>query len=437
MSGPSGPRAAPAASAGPRAGFDAAPPRQHPPEPTPEAVDRLLARLAGLRYNGAVAVDPLLDELIAIDTTHPKLLDRQLRSALIDGVRAAFRSGWLPMDLFEQARRRLDARARPFLLDAIIAAHSGYSAASIDARWQAQVDDLSAKQGLRHDRWLLAQWVDRYRATRHEALSGIVSIAGFCTELLPLPRLLPLPGTARADHRPARTDADHRMLGRIRGLLAKAESTEFADEADALSAKAQELMAKFSLDRALVEADPKAPQPLDTPTGRRIWLDAPYVSAKSNLVGAVARANGCRAITAGGLEFVTIVGPETDLQLVEMLVTSLLVQASREMLRAGRQVTAYGRSTTRSYRHSFLVSYAVRIGERLRAATRAAHDGVDDAQRLPVLATRERQVDDMFTELFPHAVARRVSVSNATGWQHGRTAADLATLEAGRPVEAR
>ncbi len=433
-----GPHAAQDAAAGIHAASDTPRVQQQPPEPPPESVIRLLAKLAhSLQYNLTDDAERLVTQLVAIDTAYPKLLDQQLRRALANAVRSAFQAGWLPLDVVEQARRRLDERVQPFLIDAILTEHSRYSAATIDTRWEAQVDELPATQPLRADRPLLAQWTERYGVDRHDGLRGIVSIAGFCPDLPPLPRLVPLPGSGRADQGSVRTGVDHKVLTRIRSLLAKAESTEFASEADALSAKAQELMSKFSLDRALVEAGMEASEPLDAPTARRIWLDAPYVSAKTNLVGAVARANGCRVVTATGLDFVTVLGRETDLQLVELLVTSLLVQASREMLRAGRQVTAYGRSTTRSYRHSFLVSYAVRIGERLRAATQTARDSVDDAERLlPVLATREQQVEEMVTELFPHTVSRRVSVSNAAGWQHGRTAADMATLNTGRPVEA-
>lgn len=433
-----GPHAAHDAAAGIHAASDTPRVQQPPPEPPPERVTRLLADLAHrLQYNFEDEAVRLVTQLAAIEAAYPKLVDQQLRRALTNAVRSAFQAGWLPLDVVEQARRRLDERVQPLLVEAILAEHSRYSAATIDPRWQAQVDGLPVAQALRPDRPLLAQWTERYRTDRHDGLRGIVSIIGFCPDLPRLPRLLPLPGSGRAGQRSVRTGVDHKVLTRIRSLLAKAESTEFAGEADALSAKAQELMSKFSLDRALVEAGMEASEPLDAPTARRIWLDAPYVSAKTNLVGAVARANRCRAITANGLDFVTVLGRDTDLQLIELLVTSLLVQAGREMLRAGSQVTAYGRSTTRSYRHSFLVSYAVRIGERLRAATQAAHDSVDAAGRLlPVLVTREQQVEAMATELFPHTVSRRVSVSNAAGWQHGRTAADMATLNTRGPVEA-
>jgi hypothetical protein len=47
---------------------------------------------------------------------------------------------------------------------------------------------------------------------------------------------------------------DRRMLDRVRALLAKAESTEFPKEAEALSARAQELMARHRIDRALLAA---------------------------------------------------------------------------------------------------------------------------------------------------------------------------------------
>ena len=46
------------------------------------------------------------------------------------------------------------------------------------------------------------------------------------------------------------THSDSR-LATIRGLLAKAEATEFAAEAEAFTAKASELMARYSLDEAM------------------------------------------------------------------------------------------------------------------------------------------------------------------------------------------
>src|SRR5438045_2689314 len=74
-----------------------------------------------------------------------------------------------------------------------------------------------------------------------------------------LPPALPAAPRVGADG-PSAADAgiDDRMLAKVRALLAKAESTEFTDEADALTAKAQELMTRYSIDRALVDHDPTA-----------------------------------------------------------------------------------------------------------------------------------------------------------------------------------
>jgi hypothetical protein len=134
---------------------------------------------------------------------------------------------------------------------------------------------------------------------------------------------------------------------------------------------------------------------------------------------------------------VTIVGAELDLQLTELLSTSLLVQANRAMLAAGQHVGYRGESRTRSFRQSFLMAYAQRIGERLQATTEAAQAAVPEADAgrlLPVLSRREEQVDALFTKLFPDTVTRRTRITNGAGWSAGLNAADQARLETHRPV---
>ena len=64
----------------------------------------------------------------------------------------------------------------------------------------------------------------------------------------------------------------------------------------------------------------------------------------------------------------TVIGDDTDLRLVNVLATSLLVQATRSLAAAGPQFASNGVSRTRSFRQSFLIAYASRIRERLREA---------------------------------------------------------------------
>jgi hypothetical protein len=211
----------------------------------------------------------------------------------------------------------------------------------------------------------------------------------------------------------------------VRALLAKAESTQFDAEAEALSAKAQELMNRHSFDRALLDADIQRPP---TVASTRLWLDSPYVEAKSSLVAAIAKANRCRSVFYPKLGFVALVGEQLDLEITELLATSLLVQATRAMVAEGSQITGHGTSRTRSFRRSFLVSYAIRIGERLDAAATRAHDPAEDARLLPVLADRSRVVEETFQAMFSHTVQKSTSVTNGAGWHAGRSAADHANL---------
>jgi hypothetical protein len=184
-------------------------------------------------------------------------------------------------------------------------------------------------------------------------------------------------------------------------------------------------MNRHAFERALIDADARTRQ---AATSTRLWLDSPYVEAKAQLVAAIARANRCESVFYPKLGFVALVGVELDLEITELLATSLLVQAIRAVVAEGSQVSRDGTSRTRSFRHSFLVSYAVRIGERLSDAATRAHEAAEDDRLLPVLAARSRVVDETFRAMFSHTVRKSVSASNGAGWLAGREAADRANL---------
>jgi hypothetical protein len=228
------------------------------------------------------------------------------------------------------------------------------------------------------------------------------------------------------------------MLAKIRALLAKAESTTFPEEAEALSAKAQELMARHRIDHVLLDIGVAAH---DAPVGRRIWLDDPYADAKSQLLHTVARANRCQSIQMGSLGVCHVIGFAVDLDVVELLHTSLLVQATTALAAAGPQRDARGRSRTRSFRQSFLVAYAHRIGDRLLDAAETVETAAVDEARgsgvdlLPVLARRDEEVDDAVTLAFAQLRSKHISVTNRAGWEAGTQAADVADLSVGERLE--
>jgi hypothetical protein len=153
------------------------------------------------------------------------------------------------------------------------------------------------------------------------------------------------------------------------------------------------------------------------------------------LLNAVARANRCRTIWNRALGFCTVVGFPADLRAVEMLFTSLLVQATSVMAQAGSEQDAIGRSRTRSFRQTFLMASATRIGEATAAQTDEAAAAPGGAALLPVLAARHEEVDQATTTLFPRTVPVSVGGGyDCEGWASGRAAADRASLQAGEAL---
>ena len=154
----------------------------------------------------------------------------------------------------------------------------------------------------------------------------------------------------------------------------------------------------------------------DGPQGRRIGIDNPYEGPKAVLLQVVASANRCRMVWSRELGFGTVVGFEADLDSVEVLFTSLLVQATRTLASAGSRSTVHGGSRTRSFRQSFLAAFADRIGERLHEATAQAEEAAVAAhtngrELVPLLAARAEEVD----ETAEHLVPRRASGQGRRG----------------------
>jgi len=314
-----------------------------------------------------------------------------------------------------------DADATRQVLDVLDALPPGFAAIVADAVGQQRA-------GVQRHGWSDDD-LEELRSRRLKVPASASTIEREVRWLALLARVPRLPSVAP---RSPAARGDEAMLAKIRALLAKAESTTFPEEAEALSAKAQELMARHRIDHVLVGGDGDS-----VPVGRRLWLDDPYADAKAQLLAAVARANSCRSIMLTGLGCAHVVGFATDLDVVELLHTSLLVQATAAMAAAGPQRDGRGRSRTRSFRQSFLIAYAWRIGQRLQGASEAVTAEVASTETtlLPALVRRERRVEDAIARAFPHAERKTFAISNPAGWAAGTVAADAADLAVGPPVE--
>ena len=320
-----------------------------------------------------------------------------MTASLVDGLRDAWEGGWQPADVALAAGKRLGGIHAELAAEMItMEARTWSGSTAAPEAWAAQLAELERTPRSDDQRW-----------SEPGALRIGAGLMGMLLHLPVVPCLLPPPsrwGRLRRSSPRTASTVDGRVLDKVRALLAKAESTEFEEEADALTAKAQELMARHAIDQAMVAAVTSS----EEPGGRRIGVSDPYAQSKAHLLAVIAQVNRCRSVWMAGYGFSTVFGFAGDVDIVEVFYLSLLVQATRAMTASGAVRDRAGRSRTRSFRQSFLLSFARRIGERLQTATRTATaeaSEVHGSHLLPVLAGRAAAVDEAFDALFPDLVA--------------------------------
>ncbi len=355
------------------------------------------------------------------------ILERQLA--------LAWDQGWQPADLDRVVGRALAGEAHGLLRGAVAAQADGYFelGSRVSPAWMAQVDGVLGSGRSTPARPYLAP---THRAGP-ERLLAAVRLMAFLLRLPDLPRLTDPPSAWNDADSPSGRSLPAGVLAKVRALLAKAESTTFDAEADALTAKAQELMARHRIDRAVLEASGQARG--EEPEGRRLGVDDPYADAKAALLGGVADANGCRAVWSKSLGFSTVFGFAGELDAVEELFTSLLVQVTAALRREGSKQDRWGRSRTTRFRRSFLVAFAVRIGARLREtvdATVAAASVETGTALVPVLAARDAATEATFAATFPNIGSFSPAATDGEGWLAGTIFGDQADLALGPELTA-
>jgi Protein of unknown function (DUF2786) len=383
------------------------------------------ARLAAQPGVTGSELDRVVDRLLLRDPAVDS--DGSAQGVLLGLLPVLWEGGWQPADVTHVVRRRVSSRASR-LVAAVISEEASTTgvAARAPRAWAAQLAEVDG--GAR----TVAGWWRAERIAPAAAWRDVLRVIGLLRGLPRLEQLLPPPsgwsGTLRAASG-GEDVVDPRALSRIRGLLAKAESTDFEAEAQALTAKAQELMARHTIDTAMLGQRGGSPAGVGQVQARRLHLDDPHAEAKAAIVQAVGTANGVRVVLLPALGIATLVGMPGDLDAVELLVTSLLLQSGRALAESAQLVGSRGRST--AYRRGFLYSYAQRIEERLteaRDSARVQATATYGSDLAPVLADRQAAVDRAVEELFPSVRRRGGRRVDPAGWSAGRRAADAADL---------
>ena len=238
------------------------------------------------------------------------------------------------------------------------------------------------------------------------------------------------------------TDAPERLLDRVRKLLAQAEDDSVTPaEAQAFTAKAAELMAKYGIDRALLAAD----QPeTDQPANRVLDIDNPWAREKAHLLCGLASALRCQAILLGSNRpgsRVHIFGFGSDIERADVLYTSVLIQMAHGL--AGARVPDWS-SSPRAWRRSWLLGFATAVIARVRqaehgavvaATERQAGTGAADRTAL-VLADRSLVIRHQVESAYPVTRKARVTYSGS-GYRDGYTEGQRADLGGSRLATAR
>jgi hypothetical protein len=220
-----------------------------------------------------------------------------------------------------------------------------------------------------------------------------------------------------------RTQPSTDLLDRVRKLLAKAEDEGVTPhEAEALTAKAAELMARYGIDRALLGAlHPET----DSLADRVFDLDNPWAAVKAHLLAGLASALRCQCILLSRPEpgsRVHVFGYMSDLERADILFTSLLVQMARAL--SAELVLASG-GRAKAWRRSWMLGYASAVVARVRAAEEAAVAGAsadraaaDGPSTALVLADRAMTVRQQAERAYPRTRKTRVTYSG-NGYQAG------------------
>lgn len=238
------------------------------------------------------------------------------------------------------------------------------------------------------------------------------------------------------------------LYEKIRAILRKAESSTFEAEANTFFAKAQELMLRYRIDEEeLWRRDPH----------KRTTIEQVYIAISDKDAGSmfrrlilrtVAELSSCRMYYKSNQGTSVVVGFSNDLIWVEMLFSSIIVQANFKMAHAQAMAQANDpRLNSRTFRNNFWEGFQESICFRLHDTYRQAQREVNLAQSPSqeagsaiALQDRKAKVDAWVNanlSLGRGKAVRGSSTYNEGAQKSGKFAAGTTDISGGRASVAR
>lgn len=220
------------------------------------------------------------------------------------------------------------------------------------------------------------------------------------------------------------------MLHKVRSLLDKAIAEGVTEEErELLNAKANELIARYGIDAAmLAERSPET----DKVTDRMITVDAPYALDKLYLLAAIAKPLRVKLGIGrhpDGTQFAHLFGYGADLQRIEILFTSLLLQSAHGL----QSARPSGRESVQAFRRTWLTGFAEAVSQRLEKAdsdaTATTAPATSGRSVELVLADRRSLAEQAFRATYPQTrrTTRRLRGSGHHAGQDAGMKANLGT----------
>lgn len=335
---------------------------------------------------------------------------RELTHQIFAGLQRAARHGWTPDDLRHVLTSQVD--------------HLLYLAAHQVCNHTRGPGSTAVCEPVR------AAWLSQAHATEeiHLPTGSMEEIVHFLNRVPPLHDQVLLTDTQAVDGRahafealsPEQRKAQHRIIA----LLQKAESTNFAGEAEVLVAKAQQLRQRYRIESVLLNQELGGAPPATEFFAQRVYLHAPWIRHQFSLLARVAATNSAAAMLLTRKGIATVVGQLDDVRHVTDLFASLNRQRDHFMRTSAGAHEATRRGETAAYRRNFMIAYTAQISVLLGdAARRAAADDLAHRRTLPVLASRGEQAARRLAELFPRSRKMAFSADHPGGHRDGVTAA--------------
>jgi hypothetical protein len=221
------------------------------------------------------------------------------------------------------------------------------------------------------------------------------------------------------------TEPTDKLLVRMRNLLDKAYDPAATEhEKESYEAKANELMARYGIEQAMLPSDSPRREQIVV---RTFEISGQYAIDRRILMYTIGHAFGCKSMIWGSQKFgyfLKLTGFESDIERTEFLYGILGLQALSGMRKA--EMPWYENSIV-GFRKSWLRGFTNAVYARLRVAEEAVVAETSGAEL--VLRDRRTEVEEFYAEENGKLRTARAPKRRMSGYSDGHRAGNNAALD--------